>query len=255
MTKRFLTTLMVLFFLVAGPALHGEELKPEAAAAMKTAGFSPYPGSVFCTGTVEQGMRFATSDSPETVRKWLVDSLVDWSLWSDEDMGMWSLFDGPAELKGMGEIFAYNNVYVIENSNLPDWHDLPANMTTEILVALPRWKSGQEGEPLLEIPPLDSFDSAGFTRISKPDGISGSLDLAEDMQTSRGGMYFYLQDENYTEYTIAFEADLANELAQKLESISYTYESVRIVGDILADEENGFYSMDRSKAIKIFQGE
>lgn len=253
MIKVVLTMLMVISILISGIPVHGEELKPEATAAMETAGFSPYPGSVFCTGTVEQGMRFATSDSPEAVRKWFVDNLVNWSLSSDEGLGMWSLFDGPVELKGKGQIFAYNNVSVNENSNLPEWHNLSDNMTTEILVALPRWNSGQEDEPLLEIPPLDSFDSAGLTRISKPDGIIGSLDQAEDMQSSRGGIYYYLQDENYNEYTIAFEADLAEGLAQKMESISYTYESVRIVGDILADEENGFFSMDRSKAIKIYQ--
>ena len=179
MMKLTLTMLMVFFILVSGSALLGEELKPETAKAMEAAGFTPYPGSVFCTGMIEQGMRFASSDSPEDVREWFVESLAGWNLQDIENLGLWSLYDGPAEINSTGQIFAFNNVTVKKNADLPEWHNLSDNMTTEILVALPRWNSGNEADPLLEIPPLEKFNSVGMTSIPKPDGISGSLDQAD----------------------------------------------------------------------------
>lgn len=252
MKKRGFMAVLVISFLLIGPASNAAELKAEAITAMEAAGFSPYPGSVFCTGTVEMGMRFATGDSPDAVRSWLVENLTDWSLMQDEELGLWMLFDGPPETKGFAKVSTFNHVVVLENVNLPVWHDLAETMTTEILVALPRGNKGEEGEPLLVIPGLEQERTQGLTRKSKPEGMVGSLYQAEDVESSHGGFYYYLQDENYFEYIVAKESDLPEAIARKLDSISISYDSVRIVGDILVDEENGIYMFDRSKEIKIF---
>ncbi len=255
MNKSGLIVALAMSFLLVGLASNAEELKAEAATAMEAAGFSPYPGSVFCTGMVELGMRFATSDSPAAVRSWMVENLAEWSLMQDESLGLWMLFDGPPETKGFAKISTFNHVVVQENADLPEWHSLDKKMTTEILVALPRGNNGKDGEPLLEIPGLGQGSNQGLTRMSKPEGMVGSLYQAEDVESSSGEYYYYLQDENYIEYTVAVESDLPAGMAQKLDSISISYESVRIVGDILVDEENGVYMFDRSKEIKIFPGD
>lgn len=254
MNKCGITIVLVLSFLLFGQVSQGEELKPQAAAAaaaMEAVGFSPYPGSVFCIGTVEMGMRFATAESPEVVRTWFVESLPSWVLLVDEELGTWTLFDGPPETKRLMDIMVLNHVTVQANENLPAWHSLAKNMTTEILVALPR-QHVEKGEPLLEIPASDHAAAPGLIRTAKPEGVVGQLNQGEDMQTPRGGSYFYLQDEDYNEYTVAYEADLDVAMAQKLNSISTTYESLRIVGDVLADEASGIYCFDRAMDIQIF---
>ena len=128
-----------------------------------------------------------------------------------------------------------------------NWHGLENNMTTEITMALPRVGPEEAGGPILVVPGSDGRSDAA-------EAIEGALYQAEDMQTDRGG-YYYLQDEQYMEHTVALEADLPTEIVRKLDSISQTYEKVRIVGVVLTDENEGTSRFDPSWDIEIFVDE
>ena len=247
MNKRLLDFLL-LGLLLVGVAGNAAEVPAEAVLAMEATGVPMYPGAVFCIGTVETGMRFAASDDPQTVRAWYRENLPEWSLsiYNDEEAGIWTLYDGPEGIAGYGEIMVLNNIFIKANENLPGWHGLDAGMTTEITMALPRVSPAVAGEPVLVIPGTDGRSDAAET-------IKGGLDYAEDMQTGRGGTYYYLQDEQqYNEYTIAFEEDLPREIVRKLDTISQTYETVRIVGAVIVDEDAGTSRFDPTWNIEIF---
>ena len=112
----------------------GAELPGEVKAALDKAQFKVYPGAVYCTGNLQVGVRFATSDAPEKVRAWYRKQYPDWSL--QDQYGMWSLYDGPPG-QGLGAIMSTRNMSIQHNAQVPGWHSLPANMTTEILIAAP----------------------------------------------------------------------------------------------------------------------
>ncbi|UCF31137.1 MAG: hypothetical protein JSV26_01545 [bacterium] len=99
------------------------------------AGIEVYPGAVYCIGSADMGVRFATKDSPEAVREWFRKKYPGWSV--REEFGMWTLYDGPPG-KDFGDIVSFSNVNVQTNKQLPGWHSLPEDMTTEILIALPQ---------------------------------------------------------------------------------------------------------------------
>ena len=247
MNRRLLEILLAGILLLVGAAGNAAEVPAEVAAAMEAAGVPMYPGAVYCVGDVETGMRIAAGNDPQAVRTWYRDNLQGWSLYHNEEIGIWTLYDGPEGLTGYGDIMVLNNISILANENLPAWHGLENNMTTEITMALPRVGPGETGGPILVVPGSDGRSDAA-------EAIEGALYQAEDMQTDRGG-YYYLQDEQYMEHTVAFEADLPTEIVRKLDSISQTYEKVRIVGVVLTDENEGTSRFDPSWDIEIFVDE
>jgi hypothetical protein len=104
-------------------------------ASLDKAGIKLYPGAVYCTGQVDMGARFATSDSPEKVRKWYREQYPEWSL--QEKYYSWAFYDGPPD-QGMAVIMGTRNMVVQFNKELPGWHSLSKDMTTEILIAAPQ---------------------------------------------------------------------------------------------------------------------
>jgi len=243
--RRHLDFLLVGLLLLVGAAGNAaEDPAAAAAAAMEAAGVPMYPGAVYVVGDVETGMRIAAGDDPQTVRTWYRENLPEWSVYHNEEIGIWTLYDGPEGLTGYGDIMVLNNISIGENENLPAWHALKDNMTTEITMALPRVGPAKAGGPMLLIPGSDGRSDAA-------EEVEGALYQAEDMQTDRGG-YYYLQDEQYMEHTVAFETDLPTEIVRKLDSISQTYEKVRIVGVVLTNENEGTSRFDRTWDIEIF---
>lgn len=111
----------------------GDEIPANYQAAIDAANVPAYPGAVFCTGDPASGMRLATSDSVETVRNWYRAQLPDWNTY--EGYGSWILYAGPADAS-MTVVFSNYQVSVKENAEIPNWHGLPADMTTEIVIAL-----------------------------------------------------------------------------------------------------------------------
>lgn len=117
----------------AGPAIGGD-LPADVKAGFDKAGMKIYPGAVYCTGQLEWGIRFATSDSPEKVQKWYQAQYPQWSV--QDKFGLWTFYDGPPD-QGPGFIMGVRNLFVKHNAELPGWHGLSADMTTEITMAAP----------------------------------------------------------------------------------------------------------------------
>jgi len=127
-----LTVLLVLAVLTS-PAVSAP-VPAGVQASMDKGGFKVYPGAVFCTGNEQIGIRLATADDPKKVQDWYAKQYTGWSIMSD--FGVWFLYDGP-QGKGLGDIMATKNIAVQVNKELPGWHSLPKNMTTEIVLAFP----------------------------------------------------------------------------------------------------------------------
>lgn len=94
-----------------------------------------YTSSVFALGNQDVGFRFASNDSPEQVRQWYREQLPKWSLF--DQYGSWILYNGKAGA-GMSEIMSTHQVAVQKNENLPGWHNLEKDMTTEIVIMIPK---------------------------------------------------------------------------------------------------------------------
>ena len=123
----FALSLLALGALVAPAA----DLPSADAALIEAAGIPLYPGAAFATGSKDLGFRFATSESPEAVRKWYQEKLASWSLF--DRFGSWVLHEGEP-VEGMGDLMSRNQVQVQKNDKLPEWHDLDKSMTTEIVI-------------------------------------------------------------------------------------------------------------------------
>ncbi|MFC1777847.1 hypothetical protein ACFL3I_11010 [Pseudomonadota bacterium] len=103
---------------------------------MEQAGVPIYPGMKFINGALDGmvGVRFASSDDVEKVRKWYSDKFPDWAV--NDQYGTWILYNGKPGA-GPREYISKNQVMVVTNENLKEWFGLPADMTTEIVIALP----------------------------------------------------------------------------------------------------------------------
>jgi len=131
MKVRFLASTLVL--VIAGVAWGGGAIPEASRATMEKAGVPVYPGAVYCIGDASVGIRLATSDSEDEVRAWYVEQLSGWTLF--EDFGSWMLADSPAGAS-MSERMEGSVVVVDTNAQLPEWHGLDADMTTQIVISL-----------------------------------------------------------------------------------------------------------------------
>jgi hypothetical protein len=113
------------------PVVGAADLPAADATRIEKAGVPLYPGAAFATGNKEVGFRFATSETPESVRQWYQEKLDDWLLF--DEYGSWILYRGEP-VKGLGELMSRDQVQVQANENLPEWHKLDESMTTEIVV-------------------------------------------------------------------------------------------------------------------------
>lgn len=115
-------------------AWSGNDIPAEAQKILDAANFPIYPGAVYCIGDPTLGIRFASSDPVESVRKWYQSKFPEWA--SYEEYGGWILHPGPADAP-MSVIFSGKQVSVATHDSLPQWHGLSEDMTTEIVIALP----------------------------------------------------------------------------------------------------------------------
>lgn len=93
-----------------------------------------YPGAIYCTGEPSMGVRFASNEGPEQVRAWYVTKYPKWSVM--DKYGSWTLYDGPPGA-GMAQLMSAKRVEIKANEQLPSWHSLSSDMTTEVLIAFP----------------------------------------------------------------------------------------------------------------------
>jgi hypothetical protein len=123
--------LMLVLVLVFCTTARADKFTDIDADIIKAAGIPIYVAAVFAMGNKDVGFRFATADAPDKVKQWYREQLANWSLF--ESYGAWILYDGKAGA-GMSDIMATNQVAVQQNENLPEWHSLPKDMTTEIVI-------------------------------------------------------------------------------------------------------------------------
>jgi len=243
--------LLTIFIMFAAPVLGAETIPANTKAAFDKVGVAVYPGAVYCTGDPDTGVRLATKDGPDKVRAWYKEKLPGWTVF--DKFGMWALVDSPG-VDSMVDLMKSNNLVVTENSELPGWHKLPANMTTEIVVALPRIPSDTKGGALLTIPPGEMPAHNEAVQESMPVEVTGSMGSGEDMEFGLGS-YFYIQDEDYREYPVVFTKGMPMELKNRLYSISTTYDKVRIKGNLVVLQDGRWLGFDRSTPIEVFEAE
>jgi hypothetical protein len=135
MLKKLLVVLTVLSLTVPIVAFSGETIPAEVKTGLESKGFSFYPGSVFCTGSVNMGVRFASNKPTKEIRGWYKEKYPEWSVM--DKYGSWVLYDGPPGAN-MPEAMSGNMIMVQQNDQLPSWHSLPSEMTTEILATFPQ---------------------------------------------------------------------------------------------------------------------
>lgn len=133
----FKSLLLSMPFLLFSLGLCAETTLPEKdRKIMEQAGVPFYPGMQYVNGAFQGvvGVRFASSDDVEEVRKWYNDRFPDWAV--SDQYGSWVLYNGKPGA-GLGEYMMKNQVMIVTNQNLKEWFNLPADMTTEIVIALP----------------------------------------------------------------------------------------------------------------------
>jgi len=122
-------------FILSAALCPAADLPAPDAALIEKAGIPVYGKSVFAYGNASVGFRFASAEPPETVRQWYRDKLSSWAVF--DQYGSWILYNGKPGI-GMGELMGMNQVLIQANENLPAWHSLDKNMTTEILIMVPQ---------------------------------------------------------------------------------------------------------------------
>jgi hypothetical protein len=132
MKTRLFASTMLLF--IWGAALAGGDIPVATRADLEATGVPVYPGAVYCIGNAEAGIRLATNEPRDTVRAWYAEQLPGWTVF--EDFGMWMMADSPPG-SSFPERVESNNLIVDTNDQIPEWHDLAADMTTQIVIVLP----------------------------------------------------------------------------------------------------------------------
>ncbi len=134
MFKRIiLTTLLAICLIPTG--LVAQDIPAKVTSQLEAKGIPIFPGAIYCTGEASTGVRFASDKDPEKIREWYVAKYPKWSIM--DKYGSWTLYDGPPGV-GMAKVLAAKGMIEIKaNEQLPSWHSLSSDMTTEILIAFP----------------------------------------------------------------------------------------------------------------------
>lgn len=125
--------LFIILSLVLSMSVYAVNLQPSDSKLIDAAGVPLFPGATFVQGNKDVGFRFASSKPPEEVQKWYRQQLPKWELFNE--YGGWILHNGAPGIN-MGEVMSKNQVSVQHNNNLPQWHSLDKNMTTEIVIMI-----------------------------------------------------------------------------------------------------------------------
>ena len=112
---------------------YAADLNQSDASMIESAGVPVYSKAIFAYGNQDVGFRFATSVPFEEVRQWYREKLPKWSVL--DQYGSWILYDGEPGA-GLGEVMSKTQILIKENENLPGWHSLEKNMTTEITIMI-----------------------------------------------------------------------------------------------------------------------
>ena len=125
--------MLIILFLVFSVNSYAASLQPSDVKLIEAAGVPLFSKATFVYGNRDVGFRFASSTLPEEVQQWYRQQLSKWALFNEYNS--WILYDG-APGSGMGEVMSRNHVSIQHNDNLPQWHSLDKNMTTEIVIMI-----------------------------------------------------------------------------------------------------------------------
>jgi len=128
--KRWLLFILIACWTITANAA---DLKQSDVSLIKSAGVPIYSKASFVYGNPDLGFRFATSVSPDEVRQWYREKLAKWSVL--DEYGSWIMYDGKPGA-GLGEVMSKSQLLIKKNENLPEWHSLEKNMTTEITIMI-----------------------------------------------------------------------------------------------------------------------
>ena len=133
MFKRImLTTLLAIFLIPTG--LVAQDIPAKVSSQLEAKDIPIFPEAVYCMGEARVGIRFASDEDPEKVRTWYKNQYPKWSIM--DKYGSWTLYDGPPGAS-MAKLMSAKRIEIKANEQLPSWHSLSSDMTTEILIAFP----------------------------------------------------------------------------------------------------------------------
>ena len=126
MKKILIALLLLLPF-----GLSAEEIPAAETEILENNGILVHPDSTYVYGNTEIGMRFASNKSVDDIRSWFTEKLGEWSVF--EQFGLWAIYVGP-DGADFGTVMMATQIAVSENDELPEWHSLNDDMTTEIVI-------------------------------------------------------------------------------------------------------------------------
>ncbi len=136
--KRQVFVVLIALLLVVSLAHAAAQLSKEDAAAIKAAGVTIYPGSVYLSGSPGLVAHFATADSPEKVQEWYRKKLPGWTL--NKEMGEWYLHKGKPftnQFELLNEMVNRPSIMVSVDEDIPIVWGLKETMKTEIFISIP----------------------------------------------------------------------------------------------------------------------
>ena len=134
MLRNLLAVLFIFTLVMPATLVAAETMPASVKTALESKSFATYPEAVYCTGTLEVGIRFASNKSPDEVRAWYRQKYPEWSVM--EQYGSWVLYNG-APGASMSKVMSGNQIMIQKNDQIPSWQSLPADMTTEIMASFP----------------------------------------------------------------------------------------------------------------------
>ena len=123
--------ILIMMLLALPLGVGAEDLAAEDAALLESLAIPIHPDAMYVYGNRETGMRFASNTAVDEIRQWYIEQLGEWSVMNE--FGLWALYDGP-EGADFGTVMMASQVTVGENEELPGWHSLDDDMTTEIVI-------------------------------------------------------------------------------------------------------------------------
>ena len=126
--------LIILVIWIIPTCLAAQDIPASVKSKLNSKGFNIFPTAVYCTGDISIGVRFATDEQPEKVREWYKAQYPKWAVL--DQYGSWILYDGPPGA-GMGQVMSGKQILIKKTEQLPSWHSLSSNMTTEIMASFP----------------------------------------------------------------------------------------------------------------------
>lgn len=119
--------------MVADAMPTAKSLPAEEEKLIKGAGVPLYPMARFVYGNPNVGFRFASAEPVEKVQAWYKGKLPSWPVYKDK-FGSWIIYNGEPGANMAQLVLQKTQVSIRKNEDLPQWHSLDKDVTTEIVI-------------------------------------------------------------------------------------------------------------------------